>query len=279
MNILLFATDFDTPYIGRLHPLLSTNSCKIVRTPTEFFSAVAARVRQANASAIICTCPVTMTTLLSTLPDFKHPVDKRGNKRKLSLDDYAGSCFSIPAVKLGHTNDVQVLILNPLAQLVSTDSGEFIFKRFISKLTAPNTWFPQTRFTFEIWKPETNDSLLFRFREAILLAIDIETYVGDDDRRIHCVGYCGLFSDGTTHSVVVPFKDMTICTYFAGMYLATIIFTIHSPCFTAGTASCQSALTLSLPLWLGKSDSGKTTPAQEQNMICLSTTRGTVGAR
>ena len=208
MNILLFATDFDTPYIGRLHPLLSTNSCKIVRTPTEFFSAVAARVRQANASAIICTCPVTMTTLLSTLPDFKHPVDKRGNKRKLSLDDYAGSCFSIPAVKLGHTNDVQVLILNPLAQLVSTDSGEFIFKRFISKLTAPNTWFPQTRFTFEIWKPETNDSLLFRFREAILLAIDIETYVGDDDRRIHCVGYCGLFSDGTTHSVVVPFKDM-----------------------------------------------------------------------
>lgn len=208
MNIVLFATEFDTPYVPRLQPLLATHSCKLVRQPLEFLSAIAARVKVADIDAIICTCPITLVTLLQTQTDFRHPVDKRGSKRKLSLDDYAGSFFTIPAHKLNHTKDVEVLILNPLAQLVSTPEGPFVFKRFVSKLTAPAAWFPQTPFTFQIWTPSDSEHLIRKFADAILISVDIETYVGDPDRRIHCVGYCGLWADGRTHSVVVPFKDM-----------------------------------------------------------------------
>jgi len=208
MIIGLFATEFDTPYLTRFNALTGIHAVKLCRQPQEFLTAIALKIKTVKLDAIICTCPTTLITLLSCLPDFKHPVDKRGNKRKLSLDDYAGSFFSLPANKINTDHDIPVLILNPLAQLVTTDTGEFIFKRHLAKLLKPETWFPQTRFTFEIWRPETHDSLLFRFREAKLLAVDIETYVGDDARRIHCVGYCGLFSDGSTHCVVVPFKDM-----------------------------------------------------------------------
>jgi DNA polymerase I-like protein with 3'-5' exonuclease and polymerase domains len=179
-----------------------------VRQPLEFLAAVAARVKLANIDAIICTCPVTMVTLLSTQVDFRHPVDKRGSLRKLSLDDYAGSFFTIPAHKLNHTKDVDVLILNPLIQLVSTPEGQFIFKRFVSKITNPSAWFPQTPFTFQVWQPGDSETLVRKFASAILISVDIETYVGDPERRIHCVGYCGLWADGSTHSVVVPFKDM-----------------------------------------------------------------------
>jgi DNA polymerase I-like protein with 3'-5' exonuclease and polymerase domains len=188
--------------------MLQTHSCKLVRQPMEFLGAVAARVKIADASAIICTCPITLVTLLSTQTDFRHPVDKRGSKRRLSLDDYAGSFFTIPAHKLNHTHDVDVLILNPLAQLVSTPEGPFVFKRFISKITAPQNWFPQTPFTFQVWTPADSEFLVERFNNALLISVDIETYVGDPERRIHCVGYCGLWADGSTHSVVVPFHDM-----------------------------------------------------------------------
>ena len=208
MNIALFATEFDTPYIPRLQPMLATHSCKLVRQPMEFLGAISARVKLADASAIICTCPVTLVTLLSTQLDFRHPVDKRGSLRKLSLDDYAGSFFTIPAHKLNHSKDVDVLILNPLAQLVSTPEGQFVFKRFVSKITAPQAWFPQTPFTFQIWTQADSEALIAKFSQALLISVDIETYVGDPERRIHCVGYCGLWADGSTHSVVVPFRDM-----------------------------------------------------------------------
>ena len=208
MNIALFATEFDTPYIPRLQPMLATHSCKLVRQPLEFLAAVAARVKLADIDAIICTCPVTMVTLLNTQIDFRHPVDKRGSQRKLTLDDYAGSFFTIPAHKLNNTKDVDVLILNPLIQLVSTPEGPFVFKRFISKITQPQSWFPQTPFTFQIWQPADSEALIEKFSTAILISVDIETYVGDPERRIHCVGYCGLWANGSTHSVVVPFRDM-----------------------------------------------------------------------
>jgi len=208
MNIILFAQEQDTPYIPRLQPMLQTHSCKLVRQPMEFLSAISARCKIADADTIICTCPVTLVTLLQTQPDFRHPVDKRGSKRKLALDDYAGSFFTIKAHQLNHTKDVDVLILNPLIQLVSTPEGPFVFKRFLSKITAPDSWFPQTPFTWQVWTPTDSEDLLRKFEDAILVSVDIETYVGDPERRIHCVGYCGLWADGRTHSVVVPFKDM-----------------------------------------------------------------------
>lgn len=208
MNIGLFSTPFDQPYLPRCRAIIGAHSIKVATAPVEYLASVAARVKTYQLDAIICTCPTTLPVLLNTLPDFRHPVDKRGNKRKLSLDDYAGTFFTIPGYKLGHEKDIQVLVLNPLIQLVSTASGEFVFKRFISKITTPEKWFPQTQFTWQLWKPEDSDALIAKLSTALLLAIDIETHVGDSQRRIKCVGYCALFPDGSTHTVVVPFKCM-----------------------------------------------------------------------
>lgn len=208
MNIGLFCTAFDAPYLPRFRAVVGSHALKVCSTPQEYLSAFAAKVRGAQLDAVICTCATTLTTLLSTQADFRHPVDKRGSKRKLSLDDYAGSLITITKEKLGYDKDIEVLFLNPLAQLVSTAEGEFVFKRFVSKITDAARWFPQTTFTWELWTPQRHHVLVEKFTQTKLLAVDIETYVGDPERRIHCVGYCGLFADGSTHIVVVPFKDM-----------------------------------------------------------------------
>lgn len=208
MILGLFGTPDDRAYLERLRPIIGTHSLKVQLREEEYLSSLAAKVRANKIEAIICTCPKTMTMLLSCLVDFRHPLDKRGTKRRLTLDDYAGSFFSIAAEKLGTDHPVDVLILNPLKHLVTTPEGPFVFKRFISKITKPETWFPQTEFTWEVWSPAKSAILLEKFSNAKLLSVDIETYRGDPLRRIHCVGYCALFADGSTHAVVVPFKDM-----------------------------------------------------------------------
>lgn len=207
-TIALFGTADDRAYLPRFNELIAPYGCKVSLSPESYLASIAAKVKANKIDSIICSCAETMTVLLTALPDFRHPLDKRGNKRKLSLDDYAGSCFTLAGHRLGTETDVRVLILNPLAHLVRVPEARFIFKRFVSKITRPDYWFPQTAFTWEVWKPENSAALLARFSNAKLLAIDIETYRGDPERRIHCVGYCGLFPDGSTHSVVVPFKDM-----------------------------------------------------------------------
>jgi DNA polymerase I-like protein with 3'-5' exonuclease and polymerase domains len=207
-TIALFGTPEDSAYLPRFREIVGPHAIKVSTRPEEYISSVAAKVKQHNIEAIITTDSVTMLTLLSTQPDFRRPLTKIGREKALTLDDYAGSCFTIPGSKLGVTHDVKILILNPLSHLVKTPEGTFVFKRFVSKITRPEAWFPQTRFSWEVWKPATSAGLLQKFSHAILLAIDIETYVGDEERRIHCVGYAGLFADGTTHTVVVPYKDM-----------------------------------------------------------------------
>ena len=112
---------------------------------------------------------------------------------------------------------MQVLILDPLEHLVTTAEGEFVFKRFVSKITTPAKWFQQTAFTWQVWKPADSEALLEKFSTARLLAVDIETYVDDEHRRIHCVGYCALFPDGSTHSVVVPFRTMLAHAFVRAM--------------------------------------------------------------
>jgi DNA polymerase I-like protein with 3'-5' exonuclease and polymerase domains len=208
MKLAFFGTPDDRSFLPKLNSLVGAHAIKVSLTPEEYLTSFAMKVKANGIEGVIVTDPETMTMLLSALPDFRHPVDKRGTKKRLALDDYAGSFFHIPAAKLGSQQDLQVLILNPLRHLVTTPEGPFIFKRFISKLTEPDAWFPQTPFTWEVWEASKSEALIARFDTARIISVDIETYVGDDLRRIRCAGYCALFPDGTTHTVVVPFRGM-----------------------------------------------------------------------
>lgn len=208
MILALFGTAEDRSCLVRFREIVGQHALKVSLSPEKYLAGIAAKVRTNGITHIMCTCPETLVTLLNTQSDFRHPRDKRGLEKRLTLDDYAGSFFIIDKEKLGADHDVEILILNPLTHLVRTPEGPFVFKRFVSKITQPEKWFPQTPFTWECWTPARSEFLLQRFSAAILLAVDIETYRDDPLRRIECVGYCALFADGSTHSVVVPFNDM-----------------------------------------------------------------------
>jgi DNA polymerase I-like protein with 3'-5' exonuclease and polymerase domains len=203
----LFGSELDRPYLNRFRELLGPQALKVSLENQEYAASLGAKCKAHGITHIICSNQTTLATLLKCLPDFRHPVNKLGKPANLTLNDYAGSCFTIPGEKLRCDHDVKVVILNPLEHLVRVPEGAFVAKRFISKLTTPEKWAHQSDFTWEIWKPSKSEELLARFSQARILSVDIETYRDDELRRIRCVGYCALFADGTTHSVVVPFQE------------------------------------------------------------------------
>jgi len=200
-----FGTQEDRSFLHDLRVLVSPHGLKVSLTPELYVANLRNKIKQHGLTSIICTCPETLVTLLNALPDFRHPIGKRGTRLALKIDDYAGSFFKIAAP--GAT-EVDVLILDPLKHLHTVPEAPFVFKRFISKITQPAAWKIASSFTWEVWTPAKSDQLLARFSQARLLAIDIETHRDHPQRTIQCVGYAALFPDGSTHTVVVPFKDM-----------------------------------------------------------------------
>jgi hypothetical protein len=84
-----------------------------------------------------------------------------------NLENYAGSLL-----KFGGK---EFVVLDPLEQLIKTRAGEFLSKRYLSKILTPNKWFRQTPFSWEIAKDDTISSLYSDFSGADVIAVDIET--------------------------------------------------------------------------------------------------------
>lgn len=174
----------------------------------EFFNVFASKAKAANLDSAIVTDQKLLTLILESLPDYRPSYNKNGSKKKLSLNDYHGSFIDLPGAKIGRERPLEVLFLNPLEHLRTVPEGEFVFKRFISKITKPDVWFPQTEFTWEVLTPENCDQIYQAFLTALLVAADIETERDSPLRNIECSGYCALFPDGTTHAIVIPTDSM-----------------------------------------------------------------------
>lgn len=201
----------DRPYLKRLQELVGPGwgiKVSISAEGEEYFTAFAAKVRKAELDAVICTDQALLTAIMKTQSDFRPSFMKNGKEKKLTLNEYHGSFIVVEGFRLGREKDLDVLFLNPLQHLRTVPEAPFIFKRFISKLTKPEAWFPQTPFTWEVATPETIEGIYEKFKTAVLVACDIETDKDSPHRTINCSGYCALFPDGTTHAVVVPILDM-----------------------------------------------------------------------
>lgn len=174
----------------------------------EYFNTFASKAKAANLDAAIVTDPELLGLVMRAMPTFKQGYNKGGGAKKLTLNDYHGSFITLPGSRIGREQDLDVLFLNPLSHLNTVPEAKFIFKRHISKITHPNKWFPQTEFTWELADASNIDNLYAQFRDAILMALDVETDEDSPLRTINCAGYCALFADGSTHTVVIPIKSM-----------------------------------------------------------------------
>lgn len=197
----------DRAYLPRVQEMLGPGHAlkvSLSEEGIEYFAVFAAKAKAAELDAVIVTDQKLLTLILKALPDFKPSYNKNGSEKTLSLNDYHGSFFSLPGFRLGRKQDLDVLILNPLSHLRTVPEAPFVFKRFLSKISKPESWFPQTELTWELATESSIEPLYEKFEEALLIACDIETVGTKGDLVITCSGYCALFPDGSTHAVVLP---------------------------------------------------------------------------
>jgi hypothetical protein len=201
----------DRSHLPKLSEMVGAHHIKVSLAGdegVEYFSTFASKAKAAKLDSVICTDSSLLWHILKSLPDFKQSYLKNGSPRKPTLNDYHGSLVTLDGFRLGRDEPLDVLFLNPLQHLRTVPEAPYVFKRFISKITKPEKWFPQTPFTWEVATEETVESLWEAFKSALLIACDIETDEDSPHRTINCSGYCALFPDGTTHSVVIPTTTM-----------------------------------------------------------------------
>lgn len=132
--------------------------------------------------------------------------------KKQNIDDWAGSLYE--------SNGITYLFINPLKWFFSVPYGEFIIKRFVSKIISPEEWELTPEFSWELLIPDTVDRWYELFQKALIIAEDIETISfeepndGQEQTReanlltaIRCVAYTALWEDGNIHTVVIPILE------------------------------------------------------------------------
>lgn len=164
--------------------------------PRENATEVALVAKQHKIDAVVTSQTSLMRAALRALPDFIPPP----GTKQLSLDDYAGSLIDLP-------QGIPLLIINPLDRLNTVPYERFVTNRYLSKLTKPERWYPQTEFKWKQVFEYNTDEILRIIYAADLVAIDIET-PGDEQRRIELVGYCTyVHATRETHCFVVHFNS------------------------------------------------------------------------
>jgi hypothetical protein len=208
VKLLHIATPEDGEYLDSFAKLsvFRGHQVAVARRATIRTSAdVAVLMKSVAADAVLCTNETALKLILEAQYDYIPPNTRRG----VTLDDYAGSVLTLHAIP-GVTKEAELLVLNPPKQLYTVAEAPFVFERFISKLTKPQDWLPALPFQWRLYDPSVEDisSFINVLARCDFIAIDIETAIGDPDRRINCVGYSGYTrSTGAICTGVIPFTS------------------------------------------------------------------------
>lgn len=197
MHLLLATTPDQQEYLPRFSRMavLQGHRVSVLTGTPSTLSELELKCKTIGVEGIICANSSLLDRALNALPDFNKPVENKA----LTLDDYQGSLITIKGIP--------TVVLNPPEHIMSVPYGAYIVSRFITKLTKPAEWFPQTAFKWEVFEP----SALVRYRDWLrnsrLISIDIETFRNDPLKRISCISFTGWHAaTHTTLSIVIPFE-------------------------------------------------------------------------
>jgi DNA polymerase I-like protein with 3'-5' exonuclease and polymerase domains len=205
-EILLFlGTEEDKSYAPYLKPCVGNATVFTKYSPVGTLAEVIAYCKAPgpNGKSRGITGVITTNTLI-----LKKLLANMGNhKDKVSLADYQGSYFK--------HQGIEFVFISPLAQLFTVPYGEFIARRFISKLTEPASWHKSPAFSWEVMTASNYQRLFKQFESAIMIGVDIETQRAG--LRIDSISYTALFLDKnsgkfTTHTAVLELNDMFAVT-------------------------------------------------------------------
>ena len=152
-KILFLGTPEDQSYLPRLKRICNTSSVLAALTPVSTWAEVQFFCKKHNIYGVVSDSVALLKKL--TYDD------------SAKIDSYAGSYFK--------RDGIEVVFVDPLPQLVSLPYGEFVTRRYISKLTAPQEWNTYPQFSYVVGAPSNIEEIYNEFARASFIAVDIET--------------------------------------------------------------------------------------------------------
>lgn len=182
-KLLFIASKEDENYFHRFSSLASGSSVPVFTGRIETASEIVLAAKKMKADAII-----------TTREDFLKKLLPPGREKKAKISNYAGSL--IPT----SVDGLDVLVLNPLSHLYSVPYGEWLMKRFLSKVTEPNKWRKVSKFNWKVLEKEQDFKEAKEYlSDSFLISIDIETA---PPNIIRCISFCGFKTNGTSYAFV-----------------------------------------------------------------------------
>lgn len=196
MKILMLITPEDLSRAKIVQGMLDGAQCMVAVVTPETKSEVYTSAIKNGFDAVI----TTNVAWVARLVDWKA-------RTQCTLDNFCGSIYYLQG-RNPEDKKIPVLILNPFEHVHTTSAGDFLFRRYVSKLTHPERWFKQTAFSWEVLTPATTQAAYNKLATAKWISVDIETV--KQDLFITCCSYTGIYlvnGKFETHTVVIPVTD------------------------------------------------------------------------
>jgi DNA polymerase I-like protein with 3'-5' exonuclease and polymerase domains len=178
-KILFIGTSEDELFLMRFQPLLAGHAVSIqLKDISGGWLQAAMFCNAKGITAIICTSKKFLDSFFST--------------KTSGIDNYAGTFV----VRGG----IEVLFINPLASLVNQPYGEFLTRRYISKIIDSVGWDERiraTEFNWELLDANNTAGIFEAYQDAVAIAVDIETQ--RSPLKITEVGFTAIFQIENTY--------------------------------------------------------------------------------
>lgn len=186
-SLLFLGTPDDKPFLAKLKSCVGSAKVFLSTQPIQTLFEVTSYCEKRGITGVITTSSVLLSKLLPQSDSPKAP----------SVDNFAGSLFE--------KGGVEYVIVHPLEHTITVPYGEFLLKRYTSKLVYRDKWPATPKFSWAIIN-ETNWEREYEIAShAILMSVDIETY--KENLAIRCIGFTSLtLTDGhyVSRSTVIP---------------------------------------------------------------------------
>lgn len=191
MKLLFIGTAQDKPFVPRLKDVMGAHTVAVYTGELSYITELKNLCKRAETNKVITSSPALLAALLN----------KRGDRKAPTLDNYAGSFFTVP------DTDIEVVILPPCEWLVKVNYGKFLYRRYISKHTTPEAWPTPPDFHYE----ELSASNYLTAKEDLetcdICGVDIETALIEGEPIITMISYTPVWlATNVSKSYVMLFR-------------------------------------------------------------------------
>ena len=201
--LLFLGTSDDKPFLPKLKSCVGSAKVFLSTEPISTLIEVELYCKKRSITGVITTSQTLLSKLLPQSTSRKAP----------SIDNFAGSVFT--------KSGIEFVIVHPLEHTISVPYGEFLLKRYTSKLVFKSKWIQAPAFNWCILDHKNIEKEYDKAISCELMSVDIETY--KENLAIRCIGFTTLtLCEGSyvSRSLVLPL-DSDFALEWSQKFLST----------------------------------------------------------